>query len=130
MKKARKIAIGLMGVIILLVTEAGFAQTKPEEPKIADGIKAVFKVTPSQNMVDLLLTDTKTDKAITDAKVSAKIKGPDGKIQEKELMGMKMGDVFSYMNTMDMAKKGGYSFDILVEVGKKKTKFNFVYEVR
>ena len=48
----------------------------------------------------------------------------------KELFGMKMGEDFSFMNTLDMSKKGSYSFAIAVEAGKKKVKFNFRYEVK
>lgn len=109
------------------------------ESRVVDGIKATLKVTASQNMIDLILSDAKTGKSITNAKVSAFMKGPDGKVLEKELMGMKMGEEFSFMNTLDMSRKGSYSFDITVEVEKKlapegfnqgKVKFNFVYEVK
>ncbi|HAG51950.1 MAG TPA: hypothetical protein DCL42_11540 [Deltaproteobacteria bacterium] len=109
------------------------------ESRVVDGIKATLKITPSQNMVDLILSDAKTGKSITNAKISALMKGPDGKVLEKELMGMKMGEEFSFMNTLDMSRKGSYSFKITVEVEKKlapegfnqgKVKFNFVYEAR
>ena len=34
------------------------------------------------------------------------------------------------INTLDMPLKGSYSFDITIEIEKKRVKFNFVYEVR
>ncbi|MBI3752594.1 MAG: hypothetical protein HY266_00925 [Deltaproteobacteria bacterium] len=128
MKNILKTVIVLAGVVAPLLAQTVFAQT--EETKMAEGIKATLNVVTSSNMVDLMLISSKTGKVITDAKVFTKIKGPDGKVQEKDLLGMQMGEVFSYMNNVDMAKKGSYSFDISVEIGKKKVKFNFVYEVK
>lgn len=128
MKNILKTVIVLAGVVAPLLAQTVFAQT--EETKVADGIKATLNVVTSSNMVDLMLISSKTGKVITDAKVFTKIKGPDGMVQEKDLLGMQMGEVFSYMNNVDMAKKGSYSFDISVEIGKKKVKFNFVYEVK
>lgn len=100
------------------------------ESKVAEGIKATLVITPSKSMVDLIVVNAKSGKTITAAKVAAQIKGPDGNVQEKDLLGMKMGEVFSYMNTLDMSNKGSYSFAIAVEIEKKKVKFDFVYEVR
>lgn len=128
MKKMLKRIMVLAGVVAPLFAQTVFAQTG--ETKTTDGVKAALVVTASKNMADIVLTDAKTGKAILSAKVFAKIKGPDGKVQEKELLGMKMGEVFSYMNTLDMAKKGSYSFDITVEMEKKKVKLDFVYEVK
>lgn len=128
MKEILKRITVLAGVVVLLFAQALFAQ--PGETKTVDGIKAALVATPSKNMVDLVLTDSQTGKEIVNAKVFVKIKGPDAKVQEKEFLGMKMGESFSYMNTLDMANKGGYSFEITVETEKKKAKFNFVYEVK
>ena len=125
----RSIAI-LMAILLSFCSRIVFAQTELMESKVSDGIKATLVVTPSKSMVDLILSDAKTGKSITSAKVSALIKGPDGKVIEKELMGVKMGEEFSFMNTLDMSRKGRYSFDITVEVKNKSVKFNFVYEVK
>ncbi len=100
------------------------------ETKVVDGIKGRFKVTPSMHMLDLYLADAATDKVITGAKVKVAITMPDGKKAEKEFSGMKMGEVFSYMNTTDLSLKGKYSFDITAEVGNKKPTFSFTYEVK
>lgn len=128
------IAIILLGIFVFCRPYAGLAQMEhkmPEgESKVADNIKATLIVTPLKSMVDLLFVNAKTGKTIINAKVFAKIKGPDGKVQEKELLGMQMGEVFSYMNTLDLSLKGSYSFKITAEAGKKKIKFDFVYEVK
>jgi hypothetical protein len=121
----------LLGFFILILAKASPIMGHEDstgEIKIANGIKATFKVTPSMSMVDVILSYGDTGKSITKAKVSAKAKGPDGKIQEKELVGMKMGKEYSFGNTFDLSKKGKYSFDVLAEVGKQKVRFNFSYE--
>ncbi|MBI5328034.1 MAG: hypothetical protein HZB80_07075 [Deltaproteobacteria bacterium] len=134
MKMIRISAVfGLAVVLVFFWMQTASAQMEHRsagEAKTTDGIKAVLKVTPSQNMVDLLLYDFKTGKAITEAKVAVKVKGPDNKVQEKELLGMQMGEEFSFMNRLDTAKKGSYSFAIAVGIGKKNIKLNFVYEVK
>lgn len=109
------------------------------ETKVVDGIKGRLKVTPAMSMFDLYLTDAKTGEVIIQAKVKATTTMPDGKKVEKELPGMKMGETFSYMNTMDLSLKGVYTFDITAEVKKEIAKkdfdkervtFSFTYEVR
>lgn len=109
------------------------------ETKIIDGVKGRFKVTPAMSMLDLYLVDAKTEKTITGAKVKTIITMPDGKKAEKDLTGMKMGETFSYMSTMDFSLKGVYTFDIAVDVqnkaatkefDKKRANFSFTYEVR
>lgn len=129
-KKSAMIA----GISLLFLAGSVLAQMedgkRASETKVVEGIKAVFKVTQSMSMIDLVLTYVDSGKAITNAKVFASIKGPGGKVQEKELMGMKMGKEYSFGNTIDFSKKGSYSFDISVEVDKKKERFNFGYEIR
>jgi hypothetical protein len=133
MRKIRNTAIIVLAGL-LFSSQIALAQMKPDMPagesKVANNIKATLAVTPSKSMVDLVLVGAKDSKTITAAKVAAQIKGPDGNVQKKDLLGMKMGEVFSYMNTLDMSKKGSYSFVIAVEVEKEKVKFNFVYEVK
>ena len=96
--------------------------------KVEKGIKATLKVTPSKNMVDLILEDAKTGKAITEADVNAKVQMPDGSLIEKKLAGMKMGEMFSFMNSLDMHAKGTYRFDISVRTGNRDIQFNFQYD--
>lgn len=95
------------------------------------GIEAELKVTPEKSMVDIFLKDySKALRPIKSAKVKAAIKTPDGRTVEKELIGMEMAGVFSYMNSLDLSKKGGYIFDITVDVDGVKRGFSFRYENR
>lgn len=124
----------LGGIFIILLAQVTLAQMRHEtsvgETKVVDGIKATFKVTPSMSMVDIVLSDAKTGKEITKAKVTGVVTNPDGTTQTKELVGGKMGEQYSFMNTVDLSRKGKYSLDIRVEVDKKKVSFNFGYEVK
>ncbi len=137
-KGARTIILGviLAGLLSLILAQTALAQKEhghesgPGTSKVAEGIKATFKVTPANSMVDLYLADSAAGKEITKAKVSAVAKGPDGKTQEKELIGMKMDKDYSFGNTFDFSQKGNYSFDLTVEVDKKKVKFDFKYVVK
>src|SRR3990167_4035415 len=96
--------------------------------KIEKGIKATIKVTPSKNMVDLILEDAKTGKAITEADVNAKVQMPDDTHVDKKLIGMKMEDKYSFMNSLDMHIKGTYRFEVFVKGGGKDVQFNFQYD--
>lgn len=124
---------GLMAALFIFLSIFAFAGISPAEDltKVRGGIKAVLKPDPSRSMVDLYLYDmTKAHMRITEATVYANIKTPGGKILKKELVGMEMGDAYSFMNSLDMKKKGRYSFDIEVEFKDKKTAFSFSYDVR
>lgn len=94
------------------------------------GIKATLKVNQSSSMVDLYLAEEKTGAPVTSGKVFAKIKLPNGKIVEKELMGMKMGQEYSFMNSLDLSLKGKYSFDITVVAGSTRARFDFMYTAK
>lgn len=98
--------------------------------KIEKGIKATLKVTPSKNMVDLILEDVNKGKPITEADVNAKIQLPDDSHVEKKLIGMKMGDIFSFMSSLDMSRKGTYHFEIFVRTANKDIKFNFEHHLK
>jgi hypothetical protein len=82
------------------------------------------------SMVDIVLSDAKTGKSITKAKVNAVVTNPDGTKQVKELMGGKMGEQFSFMNTLDLSKKGAYKLDAAADIDGKKVKFSFKFEVK
>ena len=113
------------------IAQMGHHMDKMEgETKVVEGIKGRLKIAPTMHMLDLYLSDAKTDKVINEAKVKAVITMPDGKKVEKELSGMEMGDVFSFMNTFDLSQKGKYSLNIEVEVGGKKVVLPFTYEVK
>ncbi len=126
MSGAKKILTALSFVVAVAL--AGSA-TADEMSNTSGNIKATLKADPKNSMVDLYLMDTDTRSEITAAKVKAVITTPKGKV-EKELMGMKMGEAYSFMNSLDMSAKGRYDFDIYVDTGKKKTKFGFSHEVK
>lgn len=98
--------------------------------KVEKGVKAILKVTPPKNMIDLILEDVKTGKPITAADVNAKIQLPDDSHVEKKLIGMKMGDIFSFMSSLDMSRKGTYHFEIFVRAANKDIKFNFEHHLK
>ena len=113
------------------IAQMGHHMDKMEgETKVVEGITGRLKIAPTMHMLDLYLSDAKTGKVIEEAQVKAVITMPDGKKVEKELSGMEMRDVFSFMNTVDLSQKGKYSLNIEVEVGKKKVIFPFTYEVK
>ena len=116
-------------VVALLLSAIPVIGSASDIAKTSGGIKAVLKVDPAKSMVDLYLSDSKTQKEITGAKVRATITLPKGEKVEKELLGMKMGDSFSFMNSLDMSREGRYIFDITIELGKTSHKFNFHYDV-
>lgn len=130
-------------LMLLATTSSVIAHTGHEmegEVKVVKGVEGRLKVMPAMNRIDFYLYDTKTDKAITDAKVRAIITMPDGKKIEKELQGMKMEETFSFMNTVDLSLQGIYSFDIVAKVqykigfkayhSVKTVTFPFTYEVK
>lgn len=135
MKRRMFFSIIFFLLLLIFITPAIAQQDQMDqqmagETKVVDGISGRFKVTPSMNMLDLYLTDKKTNKVITQAKARVNVISPDGIKIEKELAGMKMGEVYSFMNNLDMSMKGKYKFDITVESGKKKVTFPFAYEVK
>lgn len=132
MIKILRVNFTAISVMLLLSAGASWGEMRHDpsagESKIEKGIKATLKVTPSKNMVDLILEDAKTGKAITEADVNAKVQMPDGSLIEKKLAGMKMGEIFSFMTSFDMHAKGTYRFDISVRTGNRDVQFNFQYD--
>ena len=132
MFKILRVSFTAISVMLILSAGASWGEMRHDpsagESKIEKGIKATLKVTPSKNMVDLILEDAKTGKAITEADVNAKVQMPDGSLTEKKLTGMKMGEIFSFMNSLDMHLKGTYRFEVFVKGGGKDVQFNFQYD--
>ena len=126
----------LMALFVAVVFIAGISWGEMKHvpsdgvSKIEKGIKATLKVTPSKNMIDLILGDAKTGKPITEADIIAKIQLPDDSHVEKKLIGMKMGDVFSFMSVLDMSRKGTYNLEFFVRSANKDIKFNFEHHVK
>lgn len=128
MKKINAFLIALLLLVALPLALAGTAKAD-DMTKTNNGIKATLKVDPSRSMIDLYLADGKTREALTEAKVKATVVLPDGSVVEKDLMGMKMGPAFSFMNTLDMSLNGRYSFDIRVETGVIVAVFRFAADI-
>ena len=126
----------LMALFVSVVFIAGISQGEMKHvpsdgvSKIEKGIKATLKVTPSKNMIDLILEDAKTGKPVTEADVNAKIQLPDDSHVEKKLIGMKMGDIFSFMSSLDMSRKGTYYFEFFVRSADKDIKFKFEHHIK
>ncbi len=127
-----RVSFTAISVMLLLSAGASWGEMRHDpsagESQIEKGIKATLKVTLSKNMFDLILEDAKTGKAITEADVNAKVQMPDGSLIEKKLTGMKMGEMFSFMNSLDMHLKGTYRFEVFVKGGGKDVQFNFQYD--
>lgn len=128
MKKINSLLLALLLVAALFQAMPGTVRAD-EMTKTRNGIEAALKVDPSKSMIDLYLADAKTREAVTEAKVRVKVALPDGTVVEKDLLGMKMGPAFSFMNTLDMSSNGRYSFDILVETGKTTASFRFTADI-
>jgi len=134
MEKIFKSTLMALFVAIVFIAGISWGEMKhvPSDgvSKIEKGIKATLKVTPSKNMIDLILEDAKTGKPVTEADVNAKIQLPDDSHVEKKLIGMKMGDVFSFMSVLDMSRKGTYNLEFFVRSANKDIKFNFEHHVK
>ncbi|MBI5598613.1 MAG: hypothetical protein HY890_02615 [Deltaproteobacteria bacterium] len=96
----------------------------------SDGFTAVLKVNRAKSAFDVYITDAKTRKPVTDARVVANVFIPTGKSVVKEPMGMKMADGFSYMSALDLSRKGVYIFNVSAGSNGKKAFFRFRYEVK
>ena len=95
----------------------------------SEGVKGVLKTDPAKKMVDLFLSELPGGKEITDAKVRASVTFPDGRKMEKELLGMKMGEAYSFMNSLDMSRPGRYSFDISIESSGRSVRLEFTHNI-
>ncbi|OGP13714.1 MAG: hypothetical protein A2052_01940 [Deltaproteobacteria bacterium GWA2_54_12] len=119
-------------ILLLIVFSLGLwpAVVRAEtSTKSSNGVKAVLKTDPAKKMVDLFLSELPGGKEITDAKVTASVTFPDGRKVEKDLIGMKMGEAYSFMNSLDMSKPGRYSFDIAIKKSGKSIKFEFIQNI-
>jgi hypothetical protein len=130
----RLLANGLLAIFITItliftavVSRAGH-EAMSGVSSVKDGVKATLKVSPK--VVDLFLLDAESGKELTGATVTAVITLPSGGEVEKSLMGMKMGEVYSYMNSLDASRKGTYRFEILVVIDGKEKKFDFSYDLK
>ncbi len=126
--KDRRFIAGLFFVAALSIFAVNHASAATRITKTVDGIKATLTISP--NMLDLLLVDSGTGRTITDAKVHARVVHPKGHKVKKELVGMKMGDVYSYMNSVDTSQPGTYTFHIVIERGKKTVHFDAKKELK
>lgn len=95
----------------------------------SEGVRAVLKTDPAKKMIDLFLSELPSGKEITEAKVRAEVTFPDGRKVEKDLIGMKMGEAYSFMNSLDFSKPGRYSFDITMESSGRSARFEFTQDI-
>lgn len=119
-------------ILLLIVFSLGLwpvAAQAETSIKASDGVKAVLKTDPAKKMIDLFLSEVPGGKEITDAKVTASITFPDGKKVEKDLIGMKMGEAYSFMNSLDMSRPGRYSFDIVIKSSGRSIKIEFTQNI-
>lgn len=121
-----KAILFFMMISIGLAVSPALAATSADTEK---NIKGVLKTDPAKKMIDLFLSELPSGKEIIDAKVRATITYPDGKKVEKDLIGMKMGEVYSFMNSLDMSRPGRYSFDISIESSGKSIKLEFTQNI-
>ncbi|MBI2400055.1 MAG: hypothetical protein HYV23_03205 [Deltaproteobacteria bacterium] len=118
-------------ILLLIVFSLGLwpvAASAETSIKSSDGVKAVLKTDPAKMMIDLFLSEP-GGKEITDAKVTASVTFPDGRKVKKDLIGMKMGEAYSFMNSLDMSRPGRYSFDIAIKSSGKSIKFEFTQTI-
>lgn len=119
-------------ILFLMVFTLGFypaivsAETSATS---SGGVKGVLKTDPDRKMVDLFLSELPGGKEITDAKVRARVTFPDGRKVEKDLLGMKMGEAYSFMNSLDMSKPGRYSFNISIESSGRSIRLEFTHNI-
>lgn len=128
MKNIKAVLLILPLLVALILAIPGVSGAG-EMTRTKNGIKAELNLDPSKSMIDLYLTDNKTEQALTEAKVRATVVLPDGSVVEKDLMGMMMGPAFSFMNTLDMSLNGRYSFDIKVKTGNATAVFKFTADI-
>ena len=118
-----KVHFSILFCLIFVFAVTGNALAATRLTNTVDGLTATLSVSPK--MADLLLVDAATGKAVTDGAVNATVIYPNGQRLVKELMYMKMGEDYSYMNSIDMSAKGIYAFHIIVKVGENIVKFEF-----
>ncbi|CAG1065435.1 hypothetical protein BAC1_01016 [uncultured bacterium] len=119
-------------VLFLIVFTLGFYASivsAETSVKSSGGVKGVLKTDPAKKMVDLFLSELPSGKEITDAKVRASVTFPDGRKVEKDLLGMKMGEAYSFMNSLDMSRPGRYSFDISIESSGRSIRLEFTHNI-
>ncbi|MBI5892872.1 MAG: hypothetical protein HZB79_04345 [Deltaproteobacteria bacterium] len=105
-------------------------EEKKGDAVTVDGVKAVFKLSQTMSMVDIVFSDVKTGNIITKAKVSGMATNPDSTKQAKEFVGMKMDKEYSFGNTLDLSQKGVYKLDVDADIEGKRVKFSFKFEVK
>ena len=123
-----KIIKAVIIAAVFFILSAGIAYSSGIMTNVLDGVKADLKLDEKQKTIDLHLSDVNTKKAITDASVTAMVRLPGNEKKEITLTGMKMGEEFSHMNSLDTAKKGDYIFRIKVLRGKKELIFSFAFK--
>lgn len=123
-----KIKVTLFSLIISLgiIASPALSATSADSEK---DVKGVLKTDPARKMIDLFLSELPSGREIMDAKVRATITYPDGRKVEKDLVGMRMGEVYSFMNSLDFSKPGRYSFDVSIQTSGRSVKLEFTQTI-
>lgn len=119
-------------IIFLAIISLGIITSPAVAAQSADtekNVKGVLKTDPAKKMIDLFLSELPSGREIMDAKVRAAITYPDGRKVEKELIGMRMGEVYSFMNSLDFSKPGRYSFDVSIQTSGSSVKLEFTQTI-
>ena len=123
-----KITKTVIIAIMFFILSAEIAYSSNVMTSVLDGARADLKLDEKQKTIEVYLSGVNTGKTITDASVTAIVRLPGNGKKEITLAGMKMGEVFSYMNSLDTAKKGDHIFRIKVLRGKKELIFSFTFK--
>lgn len=103
--------------------------TNKEHKKMLEDMKMKENPEPgTTHNITVTLKDGKTDKEITNAKVSMKVVDPKGKDQIKTLKYEEM--MKSYDGYFNLEGKGKYQMIILFKIGEKKGTAGIYYEIK
>lgn len=125
-KTIRLLTMAVSALTLVMITLSS-ASAATKTLKTVDGIKASIIV--STKKVDIYIKDVETEEVIKDAKVKATILHPGGEVEEITLMGMKMGKIYSYMNSADLSHKGPHKLTFEIKKGTDTVTMEVVTEL-
>ncbi|MGB9698226.1 MAG: hypothetical protein ACPL5I_02470 [Thermodesulfobacteriota bacterium] len=103
--------------------------TNEEHQKMLKEMKIKETIEPgTTHIISVTMKDEKTDKEITEAKVSMKVTDPKNKDQIKTLKYMEK--LKSYDGYFNLSEKGKYQILVLVRMGNQKRTAGISYEIK
>ena len=103
--------------------------TNEEHQKMLKEMKIKETIEPgTTHIISVTMKDEKTDKEITEAKVSMKVTDPKNKDQIKTLKYMEK--LKSYDGYFNLSEKGKYQILVLVKMGDQKRTAGISYEIK